>query len=117
MKPYSPDLRKRIVECYLAGNASQAEVAEKFSVSPSSVAAYLRLYRETGALEPKPHAGGPAPKLDEAARRKLRARVERYPDATLESLCNYMGGVISVAAMWQTLRSMGARLKKNSTRQ
>ncbi len=46
----------------------------------------LRLRRETGSFEPRPHAGGVAPTLDDDALQRLRKLVEETPDATLEVL-------------------------------
>ena len=117
MNPYSVDLRQRIVERYLAGGVTRARVAEEFSVSERTVSEYLRLLRETKSLEPKPHAGGPAPKLDEAARAKLKRRVEDDPDITLEALREDIGGLVSVPTLCKILLSMGARVKKNGPRQ
>ena len=41
MKPFSVDLRERIVALYKAGGKSYAEVAEHFSVSERSVKRFV----------------------------------------------------------------------------
>jgi len=65
-KPLSVDLRKRIVTAYLNKEGTYAQVAQRFSVSPSAVQDFVRLYRTTGSLEPQPHSGGnPTQKLFE----------------------------------------------------
>jgi transposase len=117
MKPYSIDLRQRIVKRYLDGGVTQAQVAELFSVSERTVSEFVRRHRSNESLQPKPHGGGPVPKLDAAAREKLRRYVQDQPDATLEDLRGHLGDVVSVPTVHRVLRNMGARLKKNSSRQ
>lgn len=53
MRPYSLDLRQRIVDTYADGNTSQREMAKRFRVAPSFVQKILKQYRETGSIEPK----------------------------------------------------------------
>ena len=50
-KPYSDDLRARMVE-EIGQGATRGEVAERFGVSLSSVGQFLRLERETGSISP-----------------------------------------------------------------
>ena len=48
-KPYSEDLRTRVVAAIEAG-ATRPEVADQYSVSRSSVGRFVRLDRETGSV-------------------------------------------------------------------
>jgi len=48
-KPYSEDLRGRVVAAIEAG-ATRPEVADQYSVSLSSVGRFVRLDRETGSV-------------------------------------------------------------------
>ena len=48
-KPYSEDLRTRVVETIDAG-ATIAEAAEQCGVSISSVVRFLKLHRDTGSV-------------------------------------------------------------------
>jgi len=48
-KPYSEDLRARVVAAIEAG-ATRPEVADQYSVSLSSVGRFVRLDRETGSV-------------------------------------------------------------------
>jgi len=50
MKPYSLDMRQKIVDTYEAGNTSIRKVAERFQVSKSTVQALLKRKKETGKL-------------------------------------------------------------------
>jgi transposase len=61
MKPYSKDLRLRVLAAVDRG-MPRKEVARVFGVSEPTIRRYLRLRRETGDVEPKPVPGPPARK-------------------------------------------------------
>jgi transposase len=86
MMPYCRDLRERVIAAVEAGVLSQAEVAETFSVSLSTVEKWWRCHRETGCCPGLPHAGGVSRTLTDAEV-FLRAEIARQPDVTLEELC------------------------------
>jgi transposase len=69
---------------------TQYQIALMFSISRSSVKKLLRLYKETGSLEPKLHSGGRVASIDEQQRSLLLKRVEEKPHATLEELRDYL---------------------------
>jgi putative transposase len=48
-KPYSEDLRRRVVET-INGGATIPDAAEQCGVSISSVVRFLRLHRDTGSV-------------------------------------------------------------------
>ena len=64
MKPYSNDLRGRIVATYERGEHSREEGAAVFAVGVASVKSFVRRYRETGSAAALPHAGGQLPSLN-----------------------------------------------------
>jgi transposase len=55
-KPYSDDLRERVIETVEAG-ASRREAAESFNLSPSSAVKWLQRWRNTGSAKAKPSGG------------------------------------------------------------
>ena len=61
MKPYSKDLRLRVLAAVDAGTPRE-EVAETFSVSMPTIKRWLRRRRETGDVEPRAIPGRPARK-------------------------------------------------------
>jgi transposase len=61
MKPYSNDLRRRIVEAYESGEHSLDDVATFFSVSKATMKNFARRNRLTGSADALPHAGGKKP--------------------------------------------------------
>ena len=59
MKPYSQDLRQRVLRAVHQGT-SQAEIAKTFAVSVATIKRYLKQRRETGHDVPKAITGRPA---------------------------------------------------------
>lgn len=83
-KPYSEDLRARVVEVIDEG-ATIPEAAEQCGVSISSVVRFLRLHRETGSVSPAKFGGYKEFAL--AAHEELvRQFVAEQPDITLAEL-------------------------------
>ena len=85
MRPYSQDLREKIIRALEEQEETQDEIAERLAVSGSFVAKLWRRWRETGSGAALKHAGGRARSLqaDEAL---LRHELECQPDVTLAEL-------------------------------
>jgi transposase len=117
MKPYSNDLRHRIVEAYDSGEHSLAEVAELFSVSLATVKNFVRRNRETGSADALPHAGGRKPVLNEKARSFIGELVKQNNDLTLAQLCRRVKArhkkAVSVPTMGRLLQALGLARKKS----
>jgi transposase len=120
MRPYSTDLRQRIVDAYHKAEGSVREVAARFKVAPKTVQNYLNRKRETGSVEPRPHGGGPAPKLDDAGVQELRIVVEEKNDRTLDEIANELDRRCKVrvgrSTVWRIIDRLGITRKKNATR-
>jgi len=86
MRSYSIDVRQRIVMAVEAGEHSLRALAELFVVDLSTIVRLLQRFRATGSVQPKPHAGGPRPKIDAQASARLLELVRQQPDATLAEL-------------------------------
>src|SRR4051812_49469527 len=84
MQPLSNDLRKRILDAVDNREGSRRKLAARFKVNTATITKLLRLRRNTGSYEPRPHAGGVAPTLDGEALERLRRLVEETPDPTPE---------------------------------
>jgi transposase len=119
MKAYSTDLRQRIVDAYKKGEGSVRELAQRFVVAYKTVQNYLNLERETGSVEPRPHGGGPTPKLDDAGVQEMRAIVAEKTDRTLDEIAKEMGvrnmAHVGRTTVWRTLDRLGLTRKKNRT--
>jgi transposase len=61
MKPYSKDLRLRVLAALDTGGPRE-QVAKTFSVSMPTIKRWLKRRRETGDVEPKPIPGRPSRK-------------------------------------------------------
>jgi transposase len=122
MAAYSIDLRQKILHAYERRLGSQRALAHLFGVSLAFVEKVLRQHRRTGAIAPKPHAGGQRPRLDEAIQLLFRQLVRDDPDRTLHELCTQIaaetGVRVSVPTMCRVLQRLGLpRKKSRSTRQ
>ncbi|WP_448265936.1 IS630 transposase-related protein [Nostoc sp. DSM 114159] len=58
MKPYSVDLREKMISVYEAGNTSIRKVAERFKVNKNTVQDLVNRKREKRTLEPSVATGG-----------------------------------------------------------
>lgn len=115
MKPYSEDLRWRVVSAVSSG-MSREDVAWRFAVSQPTITRWLRLQRETGDLTPKPVPGRPAVKLN-AVIKALPGRLVERADATLAEQCSWWhtvsGVAVSTATMSRALTRLGWTRKKS----
>jgi transposase len=113
MHPLSSDLRERIVGAVQAGGHSLRQLAKLFFVNLSTIVRLLQRYRQTGSVEPKPHAGGRGRTLDAKAEARLFALVQEQPDATLAELRDRLGVSCSLMTIWRALqRNKISRKKK-----
>jgi transposase len=117
MKPYSIDLREKILGAYDQKLGSQRHLAALFGVSRSFVEKLLQRRRITGTIVPRPHAGGRQPSCDEAALEAVHQVLREQADATLEELCDRLRQRrrigVSLATMSRLLRRLGLPRKKS----
>ncbi len=85
MKPYSKDLRIRVLSA-VDGGTPREEVAKTFSVSVPSIKRWLKRRRETGDIAPRPIPGR-APVKSAALKEWLPEHLQENPDLTLEEHC------------------------------
>ena len=116
MTAYSQDLRQRILDTVQRGEGSLRQIARRFLVSVTFITRLLRLYRNTGSLEPKPHGGGNPSVLSPEDLERLRELVRQQPDATLEELRQRLGVECSTMAISRALRKLGLPRKKKIPR-
>jgi len=116
MNPYSQDLRERVIAALDAGEQNQAEIAETFGVSLSTIEKWWRRWRDTGACAAFPRNSGPDRTLA-ACENFVRAEVKKQPDATLEELCARVAEVEGVQAspsmLCRTLQILQLARKKS----
>ncbi len=115
MKPYSQDLRERVIAALEAGT-TQAEVAAQFRIHKSTLEKWWYRWRDTGSCAALPPAHGPKRTL-QAAESFLRGEVKKRPDATLDELCERVkeakGLVASPSMMCRELQLLKLPRKKS----
>jgi transposase len=82
MKPYSEDLRMRIIRALQQGGTSESETARLFGVSLSSFKRYTRIASRGESLEPR-KGGGRPPKADQTTQKLLKEDVKERPASTV----------------------------------
>jgi transposase len=114
MKPYSNDLRDRVVSAMESGMSCR-DAAVQFAIAPSTAGNWHRLYRRTKSYAPLAIGGDRRWKLAEEVG-WIAERLAATPDLTLaEVRCDLEGrGVlVSYAGVQRTVRRLGLRFKKN----
>ena len=108
MKPYSKDLRVRVLAAVDSG-VPREEVAKTFSVSVPTIKRWLKRRRETGDVEPKPIPGRPRVK-GTALEEWLPAQLQNNSDLTLEEHSEAFEEELGVAVSSSTVGRAIARL-------
>jgi transposase len=118
MKPYSMDLRRKVMEA-LEGGGTTEEVGERFGIDGSCVRKWRLRLKRRRSLEPdKP----PGRKREFGLKHdaELKDAVEERPDATrselAEAVGDKLGRVFSNPVITRALRRLGYTRKKRRSR-
>jgi transposase len=111
MRPYSLDLRERVLKDCDAGMATAA-VARKYAVSPAWVRRLKQRRRQTGQVAPQPQRHGPRPAWETLADR-IRVAVHQAPDLTLREYIERFALPLSKSALARGLIALGLSRKKS----
>jgi transposase len=115
-RPYSVDLRERVLRAHEAGEGSQRVLAARFGVSVGAVCTWLAAARNEGRRRPRPHGGGRRA-LGGADPQALAALVEEQDDLYLTGYARRFAertgtAPLSAAAMCRALARLGLPRKK-----
>jgi transposase len=117
MKPYSEDLRVRIVKAVQEEGSSKSAAARLFGVSLSSVKRYARMADRGTSLTPR-KGGGRPPKADETTRKLLEEDVKERPAATIKERRHFLehatGEALSNSTVGRLLKRMGFSQKNGA---
>src|SRR5215211_7565833 len=108
MKPYSEDLRRKIVAAVERG-MPKTEAAHTFGVSLSSVKRYSRLAAHEVPLAPR-KGGGRPPKTNAATARLLEEDVARRPYAAAHERAACLRGTSGIELSASTISRLLRRL-------
>jgi len=113
-KPYSMDLRERVVSAVERDGMSRHEAAARFGVAPSSAIKWVQRYRATGSAAPS-RMGGHKPRVLRGEHRDwLLERAKR--DFTLRGLVAELaerGVKVDYRQVWEFVHAEGLSFKKN----
>jgi transposase len=117
-RPYSDDLRRKLLATYDEGKGSLSELAERFGVSLAWAWKISATRKRTGRMERPSYRPGAKRRIDEQALAEL---LRSHADATLVELQAELesktGLRVSTQHLWRVVKRLGFRLKKShSTR-
>ena len=119
-RPYSGDLRRRVVAAALDERQSRGSVARRFAVGRSTVYRWVEAAREEGRLEAKPMRGGPEPTIRDASGDALKRLVTADNHLTLAEYRDRLAAEVGVRVhpgRWAGPSSAsGSRAKKKTLR-
>jgi transposase len=112
MRPYSSDLRQRVLADCDRGLSTRV-VATKYDVRESWVRRLKQRRRLTGETEPRTPVPGPQPSWQVYAD-QLRDAIRRQPDATLRELRQQLRLTVALSTLWRAVAALGLSVKKKS---
>ena len=114
-KPYSQDLRDRVIDAVEKGELSRRGAGRHYEVSESVAIKWLERLERHGSREPVGHGGHRASKLRPHRDFLQAARVEKS-DITLQALCDRLlaerGIKADTSMMSRFFRKIGVTFKK-----
>ena len=118
-KPYSIDLRERVVAAVEKDGLSRHEAASRFGVGISTAINWVRRFRKTGSVAPA-KMGGYRPKSIVGAHRAFVLERTRGQDFTLRGLVAELaarGLKVDYRTVWNFVHAEKLSFKKNRARQ
>lgn len=116
MKPYSLDLRQRVLQALQEGQ-TQNQIAKRFDVSLSTVGRYKKQWQSHSTLVPKSIPGKPR-RLNEEAAQQLACLTKSRTDWTLATLAlawqDTTGQSLPCTTLHRYLRWLGFSQKKRA---
>jgi transposase len=100
-RPYSDDLRQKLLEAYDQGKGSLAELAERFGVSLGWAWKISSARKRTGRIERPSYQPGPKRRIDEQL---LAGLLREHADATLAAISHNLA-----QAMWEPAKRNAER--------
>jgi len=119
-RPYSLDLRERVVAAVEVEGLSRHRAAARFGIAASTAVHWVRRHRATGSLAPSKIGGYKLKTLRGEHADWLIARC-REKDFTLKQLVEELGQVrglkVDIRSVWEFVHAEGLSFKKKRVRQ
>lgn len=119
VKPYSEDLRRRVIAAVEEDGLSRREAARRYRVGESTAVKWLSAFHGSGRMGPRP-MGGDRRSVLKQERAWLAALIGREKNLTLalisERLRRERGVRANVSMIWKFLCVQGFSFKKNAVR-
>ena len=113
-RPYSDDLRRKLLEAHDRGQASLAELALRFGVSRGWAWKISAARKRSGRMERPGYRPGPSSQLDRDVLAGLLARNADWTLRQLQTAMEKQTGVrLGEPYLWRVLKRMNFRLKKS----
>ena len=114
-KPYSIDLRERVVAAVRTGGLSCRQAAKQFGIGVNTAITWMRRLRETGSVAPG-QMGGHKPKAISGAHRDWLLQRAKNGDFTLRGLVAELaerGLKVDYRSVWAFVHAEKLSFKKN----
>ena len=119
-KTLSIDLRSRVIAAVEDGLSCHAAAAQ-FQIGIATAVRWVSVFRETGAVAPRPKGGDTRSHRIEAHRAVILTVIEAQRDITLVELSELLrrdhGASFAPSTLWRFLDRHAISFKKNGTRQ
>lgn len=113
-RPYSNDLRRKLLESYDLGKGTLRQLAEQFGVSLAWAQKISSARKRTGSSDRTPYRPGPKVRVDrEAIRAILLAKPDLYLREVGAELKASTGIEVSTPHLWKIVGELGFRVKKS----
>jgi transposase len=117
-RPYSVDLRERVIAAVERGGMSRHQAAARFGVAASSAIKWVQRFRRTGSAAPG-QMGGHKPRAIAGAHRDWLIERCRARDFTLRGLVAELaerGLKVDYRSVWEFVHAENLSFKKNRSR-
>jgi transposase len=115
-RPYSGDLRRRVVAAVVEQDQARGSVARRFAVGRSTVYRWVEVAQKEGRLEAKPMGGGPEPAIGGESEDALKRLVATDNHLTLAEYRGRLAAEVGVRVhpwtLGRVLRRLGLTRKK-----
>ena len=118
-KPYSIDLRERVVASVVQAGLSRNQAAKRFGIGISTAIHWVRRFKETGSVAPS-KIGGYRPKAIAGEQREWLLQRTKENDFTLRGLVAELaerGLKVDYKTMWKFVHGEKLSFKKKRRRQ